>query len=49
MHVANVYRYDAAKKLMLPAEGGGVSDKPSEQEGSYAQWWAKNIWSDVLS
>jgi len=49
VHVANVYRYDAVKKLMLPAEGGGVSDKPSEQEGSYAQWWAKNIWSDVLS
>jgi NADPH-dependent 2,4-dienoyl-CoA reductase/sulfur reductase-like enzyme len=49
VHVANVYRYDAAKKIMLPAEGGGVSDRPSEQEGSYAQWWAKNIWSDVLS
>jgi NADPH-dependent 2,4-dienoyl-CoA reductase/sulfur reductase-like enzyme len=49
MHVANVYRYDAAKKIMLPAEGGGVSEKPSEQEGNYAQYWAKNIWSDVLS
>jgi sulfide dehydrogenase [flavocytochrome c] flavoprotein subunit len=49
MHVANVYRYDAAKKLMLPAEGGGVSAQPSEQEGHYAEWWAKNIWSDVLS
>ena len=49
MHVANVYRYDPVKKTMLPAEGGGVSEKPSEQEGSYAQWWAKNIWSDVLS
>ena len=49
MHVANVYRYDAAKKIMLPAEGGGVSEKPSEQEGDYAQAWAKNIWSDVLS
>ncbi|OIQ82009.1 sulfide dehydrogenase [flavocytochrome c] flavoprotein chain precursor [mine drainage metagenome] len=48
MHVANVYRFDPAKRLMLPAEGGGVSDKPSEQEGNYAQWWAKNIWSDVL-
>lgn len=48
MHVANVYRYDTGKKVMLPAEGGGVSDRPSEQEGSYAQWWAKNIWSDVL-
>ena len=26
-----------------------VSDKPSELEGSYAQAWAKNIWSDVLT
>jgi len=49
MHVANVYRYDSAKKVMVPAEGGGVSDKPSELEGSYAQAWAKNIWSDVLT
>lgn len=48
MHVANVYRYDPAKKVMVSADGGGVSEKPSEQEGSYAQWWAKNIWSDVL-
>lgn len=49
MHVANVYRYDAGKKMMLPAEGGGVSDKPSEQEGQYASGWARNIWSDVLT
>jgi hypothetical protein len=49
MHVANVYRYDATKKIMVPAEGGGVSDKPSELEGNYAQAWAKNIWSDVLT
>ena len=49
MHVANVYRYDATKKIMLPAEGGGVSEKPSELEGNYAQAWAKNIWSDVLT
>lgn len=49
MHVANVYRYDPSKKSMLPAEGGGVSEKPSEQEGNYAQFWAKNIWSDVLT
>jgi len=49
MHVANVYRYDASKKVMISAEGGGVSDRPSEQEGHYAQWWAKNIWSDVLT
>lgn len=49
MHVAHVYRYDPAKKMMLPAEGGGVSDKPSEQEGRYADYWAKNIWSDTLT
>jgi sulfide dehydrogenase [flavocytochrome c] flavoprotein subunit len=49
VHVANVYRYDADKKLMLAAEGGGLSDKPSELEGAYAQAWARNIWSDVLS
>ena len=49
MHVANVYRYDAVKKMMIPAEGGGVSDFPSELEGDYAQAWAKNIWSDVLT
>lgn len=48
MHVANVYRYDPSKKLMVAAEGGGVSDRPSMQEGNYAEWWAKNIWSDVL-
>lgn len=49
MHVAHVYRYDPAKKIMLPAEGGGVSERPSEQEGHYAQWWAQNIWSDTLT
>ena len=49
MHVANVYRYDAAKKIMLPAEGGGVSAKASDQEGIYARAWAANIWSDVLT
>ena len=49
MHVATVYRYDANKKIMMAAEGGGVSTKPSEQEGSYAQAWATNIWSDVLT
>ena len=48
MHVANVYRYDPEKKIMLSASGG-VSQAPSEQEGNYAQWWAKNIWSDVLT
>ena len=49
IHVANVYRYDEAKKIMVPAEGGGVSDKPSAQEGIYAGAWANNIWSDTLT
>ena len=49
MHVANVYRYDAPKKIMVPAEGGGVSANASAQEGVYAQAWAQNIWADVLT
>jgi len=49
MHVANVYRYDPVKKLMVSAEGGGVSAAPSEQEGTYAGAWAHNIWSDILT
>jgi NADPH-dependent 2,4-dienoyl-CoA reductase/sulfur reductase-like enzyme len=49
MHVANVYRYDEGKKIMVAAEGGGVSQVPSEQEGQYASAWAANIWSDVLT
>ncbi|NOT15052.1 MAG: FAD-dependent oxidoreductase [Methylotenera sp.] len=49
MHVANVFRYDAPKKIMVPAEGGGVSAKPSQEEGVYAKAWAQNIWADVLT
>jgi NADPH-dependent 2,4-dienoyl-CoA reductase/sulfur reductase-like enzyme len=48
MHVANVFRYNKEKKQMVAAEGGGVSDKHSDTEGSYAKYWAQNIWSDVL-
>ncbi len=49
MHVANVYRYDEAKKIMVSAEGGGVSPSPSEQEGRYAVAWSQNIWTDTLT
>jgi sulfide dehydrogenase [flavocytochrome c] flavoprotein chain len=49
IHVANVYRYDEGKKIMVSAQGGGVSAEPSEQEGKYASAWATNIWSDVLT
>jgi sulfide dehydrogenase [flavocytochrome c] flavoprotein subunit len=49
MHVANVYRYDATKKLMVSAEGGGVSTVPTLEEGAYANAWAQNIWADTLT
>ncbi|KQT43718.1 flavocytochrome C [Methylophilus sp. Leaf459] len=49
MHVANVYRYDPAKKSMVSAEGGGVSTKATDQEGDYAQAWVQNIWADTLT
>ncbi|MEO1947647.1 MAG: FCSD flavin-binding domain-containing protein, partial [Methylophilaceae bacterium] len=49
MHVANVYRYDAGKKIMVSEQGGGISASSSEQEGKYANAWAINIWSDVLT
>jgi len=48
MHVANVYRFDPVKKDMVSAEGGGLSDKPSQQEAVDARAWAKNIWHDML-
>ena len=49
IHVANVYRYDEAKKIMVAADGGGVSSSPTDIEGDYAKAWAANIWSDVLT
>ena len=49
MHVANVYRYDVGKKMMISAEGGGVSISPSEKEAVYATAWAQNIWADTLT
>jgi NADPH-dependent 2,4-dienoyl-CoA reductase/sulfur reductase-like enzyme len=48
MHVANVFKYDKEKKQFVAAPGGGVSDKHSETEGTYAKYWAQNIWADVL-
>lgn len=49
MHVANVYRYDPFKRMMLAAEGGGVSQVPSLEEGQDALHWAHAIWSDTLT
>ncbi|HSV46168.1 MAG TPA: NAD(P)/FAD-dependent oxidoreductase [Ramlibacter sp.] len=50
VHVASVHRYDPVHKTLLPVSGsGGVSDRRSEQEGDYAQAWARNIWNDMLA
>jgi sulfite dehydrogenase len=50
MHVASVHQYDAAQKTLVPVKGaGGVSDKASELEASYAWGWARNIWADSLA
>lgn len=49
MHVASVHNYDAAQKTMVAVKGaGGVSEKASELEGTYAWGWARNIWSEAL-
>jgi len=48
VHVAHVYRYNAEKQAMIAAEGGGVSAKRSEIEGTFANYWLKNILSDTF-
>jgi sulfite dehydrogenase len=50
MHVASVHHYDAGQKTLVPVKGaGGVSDKASELEATYAWGWARNIWADSLA
>jgi len=50
IHVASVHQYSAADKTMVAVKGaGGLSDKPSELEGTYAWGWARNIWADSLA
>ena len=40
---------DIAQKTMVAVKGaGGVSDKASELEGTYAWGWARNIWAEAL-
>jgi sulfide dehydrogenase [flavocytochrome c] flavoprotein subunit len=49
MHVTSIHKYDPAQKTMVSVKGaGGVSEKASELEGTYAWGWAKNIWADAL-
>ncbi len=50
MHVTSIHTYNPAQKTLAPVKGaGGVSDKASELEGTYAWGWARNIWADALS
>lgn len=50
MHVASVHHYDSAQKTMLPVKGaGGLSEKASELETTYAWGWARNIWAEALT
>lgn len=50
MHVASVHTYDAAQKTMVPVKGaGGVSDRASELEATYAWGWGRNIFGEALS
>ena len=49
IHVASVHRYDPEKKTMVVAPGAsGVSASPTELEGTYAESWGRNIWTDML-
>jgi len=50
IHVAAVYRYDAASRQMVAVKGaGGVSTEASAMEGVYAMSWANNILNDSVS
>ncbi|HEY8243440.1 MAG TPA: NAD(P)/FAD-dependent oxidoreductase [Casimicrobiaceae bacterium] len=49
VHVASVHQWDADKKTVLPVpNSGGLSPAMNELEGTYANAWARNIWSDML-
>ena len=48
MHVAHMYRFDAEKQAMIAGEGGGVSAKRSEVEGTLAGYWLENVLNDVM-
>jgi sulfide dehydrogenase [flavocytochrome c] flavoprotein subunit len=48
MHISTLYHYDPVKKSMVPDGAGVLSDRPSAQEGTDADAWARQIWADVL-
>ena len=50
VHVASVHEYVAAEKTFKTVAGsGGLSQAPTELEGTYALNWAQNIWADTLA
>lgn len=50
MHVASIFDYNAEQATFLSIpKSGGLSERASEQEASYAYAWARNIWADSLS
>lgn len=48
VHVAHVYRFNAEKRAMVAADGGGVSAQRSGIEATLAGYWLKTILDDVL-
>jgi hypothetical protein len=49
VHVASVHEYVPNERTFKVVGGsGGVSSGPTELEGSYANNWARTIWSDTL-
>ncbi|MDO9452129.1 MAG: FAD-dependent oxidoreductase [Stagnimonas sp.] len=48
-YVANVYRFDAAKKEYVNQPEGGATPKGDAANFVFNESWAKNIWADVLS
>lgn len=50
VHVASVHEYVAAERTFKVVKGaGGLSNGPTELEGSYANHWARTIWADMLA
>ena len=48
VHVAHVYRFNAEKRAMVAADGGGVSAQRSAIEATLAGYWLKTVLDDVL-
>jgi NADPH-dependent 2,4-dienoyl-CoA reductase/sulfur reductase-like enzyme len=49
VHVAAIYKYDAAGKTMASVpDSGGLSSGANEIEALYAEGWAQNIWADMM-